>query len=44
MTLPGQLGVAVGRAVSVEGLKVVNFKNHLCRKHPSYVYNFHGSF
>ena len=41
---PGQLGVAVGRAVSVEGLKVVNFKKHLCRKHPSYVYNFHGSF
>ena len=23
---PGQLGVAVGRAVSFEGLKVVNFK------------------
>jgi len=41
---PGQLGVAIGRAVSVEGLKVVNFKKHLCRKHPSYVYNFHGSF
>ena len=40
---PGQLGVAVGRAVSVS-VKVVNFKKHLCRKHPSYVYNFHGSF
>jgi hypothetical protein len=25
---PGQLGVAVGRAVSVEGLKVVNFKKN----------------
>jgi ATP-dependent exoDNAse (exonuclease V) alpha subunit len=26
----GQLGVAVGRAISVKGLKVVNFKKHLC--------------
>ncbi|VDI39104.1 ATP-dependent DNA helicase PIF1 [Mytilus galloprovincialis] len=41
---PGQLGVAVGRAVSVNGLKVVNFKKHLCKKHPGYVLNFYESF
>jgi hypothetical protein len=36
---PGQLGVAIGRAISVKGLKVVNFK-----KHPRYVFNFYESF
>ena len=44
---PGQLGVAVGRAVSVEGLKVVNFKKNTYAEsilHTLYVYNFHGSF
>lgn len=24
----GQIGVAIGRAEKVEGLKVINFKNH----------------
>ena len=44
---PGQLGVAVGRAVSVEGLKVVNCKKNTYAEsilHTLYVYNFHGSF
>lgn len=41
---PGQLGVAVGRAKNVSGLKVVNFKKHLCKKHPQYVFDFYGSF
>ncbi|XP_033756127.1 ATP-dependent DNA helicase RRM3-like [Pecten maximus] len=37
----GQLGVAVGRAVSVDGLKVVNFKKSLCKQHPVHVKLFH---
>ena len=41
---PGQLGVAIGRAVSVQGLKVINFKKNLCRRHPAIVYNFYDSF
>ena len=36
---PGQLSVAIGRAISVKGLKVVNFK-----KHPGYVFNVYESF
>ena len=40
----GQLGVAVGRAISVKGLKAVNFKKHLCKKHPGFVFNFYESF
>lgn len=41
---PGQLGVAIGRAVSIKGLKVVNFKKHLCQKHPKCVSMFYESF
>ena len=38
MTLPGQLGVAVGRAVSVEGLKVVNFKKKTPMQKASFIH------
>ena len=38
---PGQLGVAVGRATSVSGLKVVKFQKHFCKKHPASVLNFY---
>lgn len=41
---PGQVGVAVGRAESVEGLRVLNFKKVLCKKHPVHVTNFYSSF
>lgn len=41
---PGQLGVAVGRAVSVAGLKIVNFKKSLCRKHSNSVNQFYTDF
>ena len=41
---PGQLSVAIGRAISVKGLKVVNFKKHLCKKYPGYVFNVYESF
>ena len=38
---PGQIGVAIGRAVTVEGLQVVNFKKSMVRKHPQHVTEFH---
>ncbi|KAK3100053.1 hypothetical protein FSP39_013962 [Pinctada imbricata] len=38
---PGQIGVAVGRARSVEGLCVLNFKKSLCRSHPANVRQFY---
>ncbi|CAC5396937.1 PIF1 [Mytilus coruscus] len=41
---PGQLGVAIGRAVSIQGLRVINFRKSLCRKHPVNVFNFYDSF
>ncbi|KAK6178390.1 hypothetical protein SNE40_013185 [Patella caerulea] len=40
---PGQLGVAVGRAMSVDGLKVVNFTKYLWKKHPANVFKFYDS-
>lgn len=36
----GQIGVAVGRAITTDGLRVLNFSPSLCREHPSKVYNF----
>ncbi|KAJ8321535.1 hypothetical protein KUTeg_000911 [Tegillarca granosa] len=41
---PGQLGVAVGRAVSTDGLKIVNFNKNYCKMHPNYVSEFYKSF
>ena len=38
---PGQIGVAVGRAVSLDGLRILNFTKSLCREHPSSVSLFH---
>lgn len=38
--LPVQIGVAVGRAITTDGLRVLNFSPSLCREHPSKVYNF----
>jgi hypothetical protein len=34
----------ISNRLQIKMLFYVNFKKHLCRKHPSYVYNFHGSF
>ena len=41
---PRQIGVAIGRAETVEGLRVVNFKKSMCRKHSSHVINFYDKF
>ncbi|XP_061167824.1 uncharacterized protein LOC133176769 [Saccostrea echinata] len=41
---PGQIGVAVGRAQQVEGLRVINFKKTLCRKHPLHVTRLYENF
>lgn len=40
---PGQIGVAVGRAKSIDGLRVRNFKSSMCKikKHPSSVVDFY---
>lgn len=38
--LPGQIGVAVGRPITTDGPRVLNFSPSLCREHPSKVYNF----
>lgn len=40
---PGQVGVAVGRAVSSSGLRVLNFSPNLCRRHPQKVYDYQDS-
>ena len=34
ISFPGQLGVAVGRATSTEGLQVLNFRSHYIKQHP----------
>ena len=38
--LPGQLGVAVGRCKSPDGLRIINFKEEMCMPHPSEVETF----
>lgn len=40
---PGQIGVAVGRVRSTEGLCVRNFRQTLCRPHPSSVEQYYKS-
>lgn len=40
-TQPGQIGVAVGRARTVEGLRVLNIKKHSYKRHPGHVYDFY---
>lgn len=42
-TNPGQIGVAVGRAESSEGLRVLNYNPSLCRKHNEHVNNFYAN-
>ena len=37
---PGQIGVAVGRAQTIDGLCVKNFKKSCCKRHPEKVYKF----
>jgi hypothetical protein len=37
---PGQLGVALGRACTSEGLRVINFKKKFCIKQPAIVLKF----
>ncbi|XP_033755719.1 ATP-dependent DNA helicase PIF1-like [Pecten maximus] len=37
----GQVGVAVGRAVSITGLRVLNFKKSLCKSHSIQVKGFY---
>ncbi|MES9881788.1 MAG: hypothetical protein ABW185_13000 [Sedimenticola sp.] len=40
---PGQMGVAVGRATSTNGLRIVNFNRVAAnRQHPAVVYNFYA--
>ncbi|XP_060602232.1 uncharacterized protein LOC132755380 [Ruditapes philippinarum] len=41
--VPGQLGVAVGRALTANNLQVKNFRPHLVKKHPPHVYSFYES-
>ncbi|XP_062608036.1 ATP-dependent DNA helicase PIF1-like [Saccostrea cucullata] len=38
---PGQIGVAIGRAQTTDGLCVKNFKPTLCRAHPAAVQHFY---
>ena len=38
---PGQIGVAIGRVTSSDGLRILNFKQSLCKPHPSYVRDFY---
>ena len=38
---PGQIGVAVGRAERIDGLRILKFRKNLCRKHPQHVYHFY---
>ncbi|XP_071143980.1 uncharacterized protein [Mytilus edulis] len=39
---PGQMGVAVGRAVSIDGLRLVNYNSSAAnKKHPDIVYEFY---
>lgn len=42
-TNPGQIGVAVGRALSFDGLRVVNYKASLCRQHQVEVSSFYDT-
>ena len=37
---PGQLGVAIGRARTSTGLRVINFSQRACMPHPESVENF----
>lgn len=43
MNFPGQLGVAIGRAVSVEGLRVLNYGKCHLRKQPVCIDQFYSS-
>ncbi|CAC5383693.1 PIF1 [Mytilus coruscus] len=39
---PGQMGVAIGRAMTIQGLRVVNYNSKAAKlKHNEYVYNFY---
>lgn len=39
---PGQLGVAVGRCVSTDGLRIINYNSNAAKLlHPEYVYDFY---
>ena len=38
---PGQIGVALGRAESIDGMQVLNYKPSLCKKNPDTVYEFY---
>ncbi|XP_060591293.1 uncharacterized protein LOC132746230 [Ruditapes philippinarum] len=40
---PGQLGVAVGRAVSTTGLRVLNYNQNIVKKHPDKINLFYKS-
>ena len=41
ISFPGQLGVAIGRATSTDGLQVLNFKKIHCKEHTTKVYAFY---
>ena len=38
---PGQIGVAIGRAESLSGLRVINYTPTVCRKHPDIINVFY---
>ncbi|KAK3108203.1 hypothetical protein FSP39_003146 [Pinctada imbricata] len=40
---PGQVGVGIGRAVSSDGLCVLNFKKSLCKEHPHPVKEYYDN-
>ena len=42
-SMPGQIGVAVGRVKSKNGLQVLNFHPSLIKRHPSHVNDFYKS-
>jgi ATP-dependent DNA helicase PIF1 len=41
--IAGQIGVAIGRAISSSGLRVINFNPSLLRKHPPFIEQFYQS-
>ena len=41
---PGQIGVAVGRAKSSKGLRVINYNQYLCKPHSKEVRDFYEQY
>jgi hypothetical protein len=43
MNFPGQLGVAIGRATTTEGLRVINFDKCYLKKQPTFLQSYYES-